>query len=378
MEIFMNKKEVFEIRKQFSPANCGITKICGCYVDYEKNVKFQTKDAFLSLPEDEAHKYFELFKKTLSGAIGKNLLNMEFPLGEELEGGAADFLYRLRNSKLEDEDLLNAFYQKVIEHYQYEENYYIVLIHGVYDIPGKGLDGVEMFDASDNVYEYILMSVCPVSLSKAGLSYNPEVNCIQGRIRDWLVELPDLGFLYPAFNDRNQDIHQVLCYSRKPEQLQRDFIKEVFGVENPITAMLEKDVFETMIAESLGEERNFATLRNVYEELNDAIEEHKDNPEPLVLGKREMKILLEKSGANQLQTEEFEQGYDSIAHEIPVFQATNIINTKKFEINSPNVIIKVNPDRTDLIETKVIDGRKCLVIAVDDSVEVNGVLVNTI
>ena len=374
----MNKKEIFEIRKQFSPVNCGITKICGCYVDYEKNVKFQMKDAFLTLPEDEAYKYFELFKKTLSGAIGKNLLNLEFPLEEELEGGTADFLYRLRNSKLEDEGLLEEFYRKVIEHYQYEENYYIVLIHGVYDIPGKSSDGLEMFDASDDVYEYILMSICPVSLSKAGLSYDPEENCIQGRVRDWIVNMPDLGFLYPAFNDRNQDIHQVLCYSRKPEQLQSDFIREVFGVENPVTAMLEKDVFETIIVESLGEERNFATLRNVYEELNDAIEEHKDNPEPLTLGKTEMKILLERSGANQVQTEEFEQNYDSIAHEIPSFYAENIINTKKFEINSPNVVIKVNPDRTDLIETKVIDGRKCLVIAVDDSVEVNGVLVNTI
>ena len=76
----MNKKEISEIKKQFSPNNCAITRICGCYVDGEKNKKTELKEAFLSLSEEEMFKYFEIFKKTLSGTIGKNLINMEFPL----------------------------------------------------------------------------------------------------------------------------------------------------------------------------------------------------------------------------------------------------------------------------------------------------------
>ena len=164
----MNKKEILEIRKQFTPANCAITRICGCYVDHEKNKKLESKEAFLSLPEEEAFKYFDIFKKTLSGTVGKNMLNLEFPLEAEMPGGTQEFLLKLRDSRLEDDMLLDEFYDKVIATYEYAENYYIILIHAMYDIPGKTSDGLEMFDASDEVYEYLLMSICPVSLSKRG------------------------------------------------------------------------------------------------------------------------------------------------------------------------------------------------------------------
>ena len=57
----MNKKEILEIRKQFTPANCAITRICGCYVNHEKEKICQSKQAFLSMPEEEAYKYFDIF-----------------------------------------------------------------------------------------------------------------------------------------------------------------------------------------------------------------------------------------------------------------------------------------------------------------------------
>lgn len=163
----MNKKEIAEIKKQFTPANCTITRICGCYVDAEKNKKTKIKEAFLSLPEEEMFKYFDIFKKTMSGRLGKNLMNLDFPLSQEKEGGTQEFLMRIRASKLKNDELLEEFYDKVIENYDYHENYYIVLIHAVYDIPGKASDGTEMHDASEEIYEHILCSICPVNLSKA-------------------------------------------------------------------------------------------------------------------------------------------------------------------------------------------------------------------
>ena len=168
----MNKKEIAEIKKQFTPDRCSITRICGCYVDGEKNKKTELKEAFLSLSEEETFKYFDIFRKTLTGTIGKNLINMEFPLDQETEGGTQNFLMKLRKSKLTDDTLTEAFYDKIIENYDYGENYYIILIHAVYDIPGKSSDGAEMFDASDEIYDHILCSICPVKLSKAGLHYN--------------------------------------------------------------------------------------------------------------------------------------------------------------------------------------------------------------
>ena len=374
----MNKKEILEIRKQFTPANCAITRICGCYVDHEKTKKMESKDAFLSLPEEEAFKYFDIFKKTLSGTVGKNMLNLEFPLDAEMPGGTQEFLLKLRDSKLEDDMLLEEFYDKVIATYDYAENYYIILIHAMYDIPGKSSDGLEMFDASDEVYEYLLMSICPVSLSKAGLSYNAEDNRIQDRIRDWIVDMPANGFLFPAFNDRGTDLHSILYYTKKSEDLQPELISQLLGAGMPMSADTQKETFQMIIEDTLGEDGDYETVRNIHETLNDLIEEHKEEPEPLALDKTEMKKIFEQSGVEPEKMESFDRNFEENAGEKASLLAANIAETRKFNIETPDVIIKVNPDRADLVETRVIDGRQCLVIPVDDHIEVNGINVRTI
>ena len=374
----MNKKEILEIRKQFTPANCAITRICGCYVDHEKNKKLESKDAFLSLPEEEAFKYFDIFKKTLSGTVGKNMLNMEFPIDAEMPGGTQEFLLKLRNSKLEDDMLLEEFYDKVIATYEYAENYYIILIHAMYDIPGKTSDDLEMFDASDEVYEYLLMSICPVSLSKAGLCYNAEDNRIEDRIRDWIVDMPDKGFLFPAFNDRSTDLHSMLYYTKKSSDLQPEMIDQLLGAKMPMSADDQKESFQMIIEDTLGEEGDYETVRNIHETLNDLIEEHKEEPEPLALDMTEMKKVFEQSGVDAEKMENFERNFEENAGEKATLLASNITETKKFNIEMPDVVIKVNPDRADLVETRIIDGRQCLVIPVDDHIEVNGINVRTI
>lgn len=374
----MNKKEILEIRKQFTPANCAITRICGCYVDHEKNKKLESKDAFLSLPEEETFKYFDIFKKTLSGTVGKNMLNMEFPIDAEMPGGTQEFLLKLRNSKLEDDMLLEEFYDKVIATYEYAENYYIILIHAMYDIPGKTSDDLEMFDASDEVYEYLLMSICPVSLSKAGLCYNAEDNRIEDRIRDWIVDMPDKGFLFPAFNDRSTDLHSMLYYTKKSSDLQPEMIDQLLGAKMPMSADDQKESFQMIIEDTLGEEGDYETVRNIHETLNDLIEEHKEEPEPLALDMTEMKKVFEQSGVDAEKMENFERNFEENAGEKATLLALNITETKKFNIETPDVVIKVNPDRADLVETRIIDGRQCLVIPVDDHIEVNGINVRTI
>ena len=374
----MNKKEILEIRKQFTPANCAITRICGCYVDHEKTKKMESKDAFLSLPEEEAFKYFDIFKKTLSGTVGKNMLNLEFPLDAEMPGGTQEFLMKLRDSKLEDDMLLEEFYDKVIATYDHAENYYIILIHAMYDIPGKSSDGLEMFDASDEVYEYLLMSICPVSLSKAGLSYNAEDNRIQDRIRDWIVDVPSKGFLFPAFNDRGTDLHSVLYYTKKSEDLQPELISQLLGAKMPMSADTQREIFQMIIENTLGEDGDYETVRNIHETLNELIEEHKEEPEPLSLDKTEVKKIFEKSGVDGEKMENFDHNFETNAGEKSSLLASNIAETKKFNIETPDVVIKVNPERADLVETRIIDGRQCLVIPVDDHIEVNGINVRTI
>ena len=371
----MNKKEISEIKKQFTPANCAITRICGCYVDGEKNKKTKLKEAFLSLSEEEAFKYFEIFRKTLSGTIGKNLINMEFPLEQEKEGGTQEFLLRLRESKLQDDALVDEFYDRVIDSYDYGENYYIILIHAVYDIPGKSSDGLEMFDASDEIYDHILCSICPVKLSKAGLCYNAETNHIEDRIRDWIVEMPDLGFLFPVFNDRSADIHGILYYSKNAEHLRSTFVDQLFGCEVPLSAGGQRDTFNTLVEETLGEDCAYDTVMNIHEKLNEWVESQKDSPDPAILTKPEVKRLFEECGVEEEKLEDFDARYEATAGADASLMAANITNTRRMEIKTPDVVIHVDPDRAELVETRVIDGRRCLVIPMEDNVEINGIRV---
>lgn len=373
----MFKHEVAEIKKQFTGNRCSITRICGCYVDGEKNKKTQFKEAFLSLPEEEMFKYFEILRKTLSGTMEKNLLSLEFPLKAEEEGGAQEFLYRLKESKLKDDDLLDQFYDRVIESYEYVGNYLILIIHDVYDVPGKTSDGIENEDASEEIYEYIMVSICPVNLSKPGLSYNAEENSFQNRIRDWVVAPPEKGFLFPAFNDRSTDLHGVLYYTKDANDLKEDFVTLMLDCPLPLAASSQKDTFHTIIEETLEETCTIESVISIHEKLTEMIEEHKEDPAPLILDKEEVKGVLAGSGVANEKLENFDRLYDAAAGSQTALVATNVINTKSFEVKTPDVVIKVSPDRLDLIETKEIDGRKCLVIDLGSSVEVNGIAVRS-
>ena len=374
----MNKKEVAEIKKQFTPSNCAITRICGCYVDGEKEKKTRIKEAFLSLPEEEMFKYFDIFRKCLSGTVGKNLLNMEFPLETEAEGGTQEFLLKLRDSRLTDDKMLEEFYDKVISCYDYAENYLILLIHAAYDIPGKSSDGSEMFDASDEVYDYLLCSICPVKLSKPGLSYHAEENSFHERTRDWVVELPADGFLFPAFNDRSTDIHSLLYYSKNAKELREDFVRELLGCTLPLPAPAQKETFNLLVEETLGEECSYETVKNIHENLHELVQQNAENPEPLTLDKAEVKYLFEKSGVEEEKLEDFDAYFEAAAGEKSGLLASNIADTRKFEIKTPEVSIQVSPDYMDLVETRIIDGRKCIVIGVDDQVEINGISAKTV
>ena len=374
----MNKKEVLEIRKQYKPEDCTITRICGCYVDGNKEIVAQSRDAFLSLPDEEIFKYLTIFRQTLSGTIGKNLINLEFPLAQEMPGGTQNFFLRLRDSKLQDEALINEFYQEIIENYNYGENYYIILIHAAYDIPGRALDGSEMFDASDEVYEYILCSICPVHLSKEGLCYNPQTNHMENRIRDWIVEAPEKGFLFPTFTDRSSDIHSLLYFSKQAENLQPEFIENTLGCVFPMSAGSQKSTFQAVVMNTLGEECDYDIVRNIHDNLNELVEDAKNAPDLPILSKPDIKRLLSESGVSEERMESFDANFDYIAGEKAEFLAPLITETRKFHISTPDIVIKVNPERADLVETKVIDGRPCLVIEMNDQVEVNGVQIRTL
>lgn len=373
----MTRKELNEIKSQYTLEDCGILRLCGCYVDGERNKITQFNENFLNLPEEEKHKYFDIFKKTLSGTPGKNLVDMKFNVDAYADEGARTFLMNLRDSGLKDDRLLNEFYDRIINNYSYVGNYLILLINQVYDIPAVTTDNIEMDDASDEVYSYILCSICHVNLSKPGLGYDEEDNNFHDKKQNHMVDVPDVGFLFPAFNKRSADEDMTLFYTKDVSEFEDGLIDCLLDCAVPIPAKQQKETFTSLVNEALGEEADLEIVKNIHENLEQIIEEKKqESPAPVMLDKTEMKDLLEKSGVKEEKLENFEEHFEMAAGEHGKLVASNVSSGKKFEVKTPDVVIKINSDKTDIVSTQVIDGRQCLVIQIDERLEVNGISVN--
>lgn len=373
----MTRKELNEIKLQYTLEDCGILRLCGCYVDGERNKITQFNENFLNLPEEEKHKYFDIFKKTLSGTPGKNLVDMKFNVDAYADEGARTFLMNLRDSGLKDDRLLDEFYDRIINNYSYVGNYLILLINQMYDIPAVTTDNIEMEDASDEVYSYILCSICHVNLSKPGLGYDEEDNNFHDKKQNHMVDVPDVGFLFPAFNKRSADEDMTLFYTKDVSEFEDGLIDCLLDCAVPLPAKQQKETFTSLVSEALGEEADLEVVKNIHENLEQIIEEKKqESPAPVMLDKTEMKDLLEKSGVKEEKLENFEEHFEMAAGEHGKLVASNVSSGKKFEVKTPDVVIKINSDKTDIVSTQVIDGRQCLVIQIDERLEVNGISVN--
>ena len=403
----MIKAEINKIRALFSAnlSDCGISRIAGCYVNGDKKKVMSYASSFLTLPEEEQYKYLEIFRKTMSGSIGKNLFDMEFSREESYENDAQNFLMDLKMSKLEDEKLVEEFYDKVIETYNYVGNYLIILIFQSYDVPGITSDNIEMEDASDEVYDYLLCSICPVKLSKPGLGYDAYSNEFHNLQQNNMVELTQTGFLFPAFTDRCADIDRILYYTKNTADMQQDFIDKFLKCHVPLAANQQKETFMTIVEETLGDDGSYDTIKHIHENLAVMQREKKSEGEELILDKDRVKDLFKVSGVPDEKLSNFDETFEKsfeivkerqlekkrdealkageehledihispVAEKEKVFRATNVMPAKTFDIKTPEVIVKINSDNTDLVEERIIDGKKCLVIKLSEGLVVNGI-----
>ena len=376
----MIKKEINEIKSLFDTIqDCGITRLAGCYVDGEK-VKVKTfSGPFYNLPEEEMHKYLEIFRKTLSGTPGKNLLDMEFKNPENETEYGRNMLISLKKSELKDDSLLDQFYDKVIETYEYTGNYLILLIHQAYDVPGVTTDGIEMEDASDEVYSYILCSICPMKLTKPGLGFDDALGEIHTLPQIFAVELPDDGFLFPAFNDRSSDDNALLYSSKRSDMLQDSFLENVLDVTTALPPKQQKEGFTEFVSEVLGDERNFETVLSIQENLKDTVQNKKTENagETIFFDKDTVRNVFEKSGVSREKLETFDKKFDERFESEGVTErklfAENVAPVRNFEVRNKNMVLRVSSKHTDIIDTRVIDGKKCLVIELTDDLTVNGI-----
>lgn len=412
----MTKKDIAELKRRLKKEDCTFTRLCGCYVDGQKNIVLQFHETFLNLRDEELHKYLEIAKKLLSGTVGNNLLELSFLAGEENPGGKQQYLLGLRESKLKNDDLLLRLYELIIEHYDYTGNYLILVFHDAYDVITKTSDN-EKLDESEEVYEYLLCAICPVELTKPGLGYREDENRFGARIRDWIVTVPETGFVFPAFTDRSSDIHAMMYYTKNAKASHPELIASAFGCQPKRTAAEEKTTFQEIIQNALGEEEKANDVFiELQENLNSLIESRDTalEKEPVRLTNDTIQEIVADSGLPEEIAAEIQQSCLEVFGDTPP-EAKNLIDTKALAANakkkkeqalqwelhtlkqqleetgaSPasdapdaeaaasapeakpfDIVLQVKPEKVPQIKSQIVDGKKCIVIPIDDNEQAN-------
>ena len=375
----MNEKEIAELRRRFRPEKTSITHIRGCCVNENREIVSQFDQSLALLSQEESELLLSTVRRTLSGGVGKTLVHLEVETAQVVDSPEHKLLMALRDSQLQDQDAVEAFFQQVAASFRLEDmGYLILLAYDSYDVPYRGKDGGFLEDASETVYSYILCSLCPVKETKPVLSYRVPENLFRNREVDWVIAPPEAGFLFPAFDDRATNIYNALYYTHDITASQDGLIEAVFNTPVPQPAAEQKKSFEALLTTSLGEDCSLDVVQTVHDQLCQRIELHKESkvPEPLMISKEDVKEVLTSCGVSQEHLAKFSVDYDETFGFEADLHPKNIIDNKHFEVKTPDVVIKVDPARSDLIETRVICGVKYILISADENVEVNGVNIN--
>lgn len=369
----MNQKELGELKRRFRPEKSAISRIYGCLVNSGREIVSYLDEPMGSMPEEESEKYLGLLKKSLSGTLGKNLIDIVFTSQQVMDSEEHRLLTALRNSGLKDAEARNAYYEKVVSSLDMGEGSYLILLaHDVYDVPRRGRDGETQADASDEVFSYLVSCICPVKERKSELGYFPgdnEFHSCAGQV----VAAPELGFLFPAFDDRRANLYNALFYSRKTDELHQEFIDAVFHTEPPMSAAEQREAFESALSEALGEACSVEVVQAIHEQLREKIERHRESqsPEPLEITPGDVGAILAGRGVSQEQVGAFQEKCEERFGQA-VLHPANLIDSRRFEIKTADASLSVDPERSYLVEMRVIDGRSYLLIPAGEDVEING------
>lgn len=371
----MNEREIGELRRRTRRERSNMTAIYGCYVNGQKEIVSEFKKSVGTMSENEAEKYFALLKKSLSGTVGKNLIDIVFRTAQVQDSEEHKLLMELRSSELKNEEFRHQLYRQIIENVNFDGNFLILLGLEHYDVPFKSSDGEKSDGGTGEVYTYFLCSVCPVKEAKSSLCYEAETKDFQDGGTEQVACPPEFGFLFPAFDDRKANIYGALFYTKSPKQIYESVVDALFRVAPPKPAAQQKTSFEALLTRTVAEDCNLEVVQNVHDQLCQTIAIHKESksPETLLVSKELVKTALAESGVSEKRIAKFSVEFDETFGADQQLHPKNIINHRRFEVKTPDVTITVNPECSDLIETRVIGGVKYILICADENVEVNGV-----
>lgn len=374
----MNEKEIGEIRRHLRRDRSNMTAIYGCFVNDNKEIIAEYRASTGIMSENEADKYFAILRKALSGSVGKNLIDLTFKTSQVAGSPEHELLMKLRETKLQEEELRMSLYKKIIDTLVLEGNYLVLLGCDAYDVPFKSKDDTLQNDSADETFTYLICAVCPVKQTKPNLHYVPEEKTFHDGAMNQPVSAPEVGFLFPAFDNRSTNIYNALYYTHNIKENQDALIEAVFNTPVPKPAAEQKKCFEALLTTALGEECSLDVVQTVHEQLRERMELHKESkvPEPLLIDKEVLKDVLTSCGVSETGVSTFSVQYDEAFGFEAELHPKNIIDSKHFQITTPDIAIKVDPTRADLVETRVIGGVKYILINADENVEVNGVSIH--
>lgn len=375
----MNEKEVAELRRHLHPDRHTIVNVHGCYVNSQKKVISRFKQSMGMMQDAEREQYLALFKKVLSGTLGRNLLEIPFSATDVAEGEEHGLLMRLRETRLQDGEALETFWQRVIDTLEEEENYLILLCHSNYDVPFRSkTDALDRDgDRNQEVYSHLLCCVCPVKEGKSGLSYDRDRDGFHMEYGDALAAPPVLGFLFPAFDERRANLYSALMYTKDAKNIHEAFVDRIFHTKAPMSAPEQRSGFEAVLSDALEEECSMEVVQSVHQHLRTIIAEHKESkvPEPLTITRATVDEVLEDCGVSEPKLAAFHVRFDEAFGSGESLPPRNLIDSKRFQVKTPTVSIQVDPDYLDQVKTRYLDGVPYITIRVDEGVEVNGVAV---
>lgn len=369
----MTEKELREIKRRFRPEKSNIPRIVGCFVNENKEIIARISQFIGTSDSVVSEKLLSVMKKTLSGTLGTNLTNISFSTKQVSESEKHALLMNLRNTELKDAEALEEFYKRVIESVKFESNYVILLANDIYDVFSRNSDGEE--GESTERFSYIICAVCPVKNAAEALTFREADSLFHAMSASSLLCSPELGFMFPSFDDRKTNIYNALYYTRSIAENYPDFSENVFGNSVPMPPKAQKSTFNECLADVLSEECNYEVVKSVHTQLADMVDVHKEskNPEPLVITKATVKTVLENCGISEQKVEKIGESMDKSFGINAELSPKNIVSTNKFELNTPDVTIKVNPEKRELVTTQVINGVKYIMIRAEEGVLVNGI-----
>ena len=379
----MNKKELSEIKKQFKTDNPKfvINRIANAYISVNggiRDTKYFKIQNFALMPEIECDFYLQNCKKTLGGQLGKGLVEYAFPTEAYEENGGQKILYDLLKTKLEDEAEVESYITYLVQSLNYPTNFYITIAHCSYSIPTKDKNDEEQEDYDDGeMYEFLLISINMSSLTDIGLYYNEKEEVVEKKLNTdmQIVKAPCDGILFPVFNDRTTDVNNVLYFTKTPKAPNEDIIMTVLGCEFNLSSEEEQLKFAKILTETLEDDLNYELINNIHENIRDVIKVGELETEMPTLNKNEIKKILERSGVAEEKLEDFDSIYEQELGELEL-KPVNMIDSNKLGIKIPDITVNVKASASDKVSTQIVNGKKCLVVEIDDSLEVNGLAVN--